>query len=515
MGNWSFRRPARRRCARCETNEKQKWELKERVRQMEEENERLRQMRRGCDGCYEQRRENDLLKDENRRLIEKLGKYELKTKEGYFGSSTPSSQIPVKPNTPEENRRKNGGARKGQKGHGRRPVDSDEADQIESIEAGNRCPTCDVPLIHKGTRERVVLDLVPIRVKKIVYRCEKKWCPHCQKTIEAKPPVLPRSMYGNHLIAQAAAFHYSHGITEGKIDSILGQAVPPGTMFEIFHRVARLWEPAVSKLIEDFRKEKVMHADETGWRTDGHSGYAWIFCSDTISLLQFMDSRAAKTPKSVLGSEKLPGVLVVDRYGAYNKAPCRLQYCWVHLKRDVEDLGKEFDEPEVQSFVGALEPLMSKVIHLRTLPISKKTYKKKAWALKRKIQKIIRSPAMHLGIRNIQFIFHKHRDRLFRWVSDPSIPADNNRAERELRPTVIARKVSFGSQSEQGAKTRSIWMTILYTAQKRLKDQSLVDWLKNALDQFVANPNVDPYSLLPPTTNARRHRRPSRTPRPP
>lgn len=516
-GWWPVRRPARGRCAHCEAKDKWNWELKERFRKIEEKYERLRQEHSdGCGGCYEKQRENDRLKDENQRLRGKLNRYERQTKEGYFGSSTPSSQIPVKPNTPEENRRKNGGAKKGQKGHGRRPVNTQETDQVESVAVGNHCPTCAGDLVHKGTQERVVIDLVPIQVKKIVYRCEKKWCPHCQKTIEGKPPVLPRSMYGNHLIAQTAAFHYGHGIPEGKIDSILGQAVPSGTLFEIFHRVARLWEPAVSKLVMDFRKEKVLHADETGWRTDGHSGYAWIFCSETISLFRFMDSRSAKTPKSVLGSEKLPGVLVVDRYPAYNKAPCRIQYCWVHLKRDVEDLEKEFDDdPEVRSFVGTLEPLMSKVIRLRNRPISKADYKKKAKTLKRKVQKIINAPARHLGIRNIQFIFHKHQARLFHWVSDRNIPADNNRAERELRPTVIARKVSFGSQSEQGAKTRSIWMTILYTAQKRLKNQSLVDWLKTALDQFVANPNVDPYSLLPPVTNNRSRRRPLQTARPP
>ncbi len=487
---------------------------RERIQELEEESVRLREVRHpsGCDGCYEKQRRIDILEEENKHLKAKLKMEEVKSKDGPFGSSTPSSKIPVKANTPEENRRKNGGAKKGGKGHGRRPVDSERADQIETIAVGDRCPRCDGELVHKGTDERPVIDLSPIRVKKIVYRCENKWCPKCKKAVEAKPPVLPRSMYGNRLIAQAAAFHYGHGITEGNIDAILGHAVPSGTMFDIFHRVARLWAPAVSKLIEDFRREPVRHADETSWRTDGHSGYAWVFCSDTISLFQFVDSRAAKTPKSILGSEKLPGVLVVDRYGAYNKAPCRLQYCWVHLKRDVEDLEKEFaDDPEVQSFVGALEPLMSMVIRLRNRPISKADYKKMAKSLKRKIQKIINAPARHLGIRNIQFIFRKHHDRLFLWVPDRNIPADNNRAERELRPTVIARKISFGSQSEQGAKTRSIWTTILYTAKKRLNDESLVDWLKGALDQIVAHPNVDPYSLLPPSTPSRTRSRPHRS----
>jgi hypothetical protein len=43
------------------------------------------------------------------------------------------------------------------------------------------------------------------------------------------------------------------------------------------------------------------------------------------------------------------------------------------------------------------------------------------------------------------------------------VPAHNNRAERELRPPVIARKTSLGSQSDAGAKTREIIMTLVHT----------------------------------------------------
>ena len=41
----------------------------------------------------------------------------------------------------------------------------------------------------------------------------------------------------------------------------------------------------------------------------------------------------------------------------------------------------------------------------------------------------------------------------------PENPPDNNRPERELRPLVIARKISFGSQSAAGACTREVLMT--------------------------------------------------------
>ncbi|MGB9599835.1 MAG: hypothetical protein ACP5QK_11140 [Myxococcota bacterium] len=42
--------------------------------------------------------------------------------------------------------------------------------------------------------------------------------------------------------------------------------------------------------------------------------------------------------------------------------------------------------------------------------------------------------------------------------------------KRELRSPVIGREISFGSQSEDGAKRRGILMTILYSLKRHTKD---------------------------------------------
>lgn len=94
-------------------------------------------------------------------------------------------------------------------------------------------------------------------------------------------------------------------------------------------------------------------ADETSWRTDGKNGYVWLFATTDPSIFQFGKNRSSKVPQAVLGEESLPGVPVVDRYAAYNRSPCVIQYCYAHLLRTVQDLEKEFhEEREVSSFVG-------------------------------------------------------------------------------------------------------------------------------------------------------------------
>jgi len=102
--------------------------------------------------------------------------------------------------------------------------------------------------------------------------------------------------------------------------------------------------------------------------------------------------------------------------------------------------------------------------------------------------------ASHPGIQHIQNLFREKSHRMFRWALDPRIPAENNRAERELRPLVIARKVSFGSQSDAGAATREVLMSVLLTLQKRTADPLAT--FTAALDALAADPHADVYRLL-------------------
>jgi transposase len=165
----------------------------------------------------------------------------------------------------------------------------------------------------------------------------------------------------------------------------------------------------------------------------------------------------------------LPGVLVVDRYNGYNQMPCSIQYCYAHLLRDIRDLEKDFPEnPEVKAFVEVLVPQVANAISLRTLDITDKQFKCQAAKIRNEIIKITNRKPRHTAIQRIQDIFREKADRLYNWAEDRSIPADNNLAERELHPLVIARKISFDSQSDTGAKTGEIVMTVLHTGEKKL-----------------------------------------------
>jgi hypothetical protein len=289
--------------------------------------------------------------------------------------------------------------------------------------------------------------------------------------------------------------HYLYGVPLGRISESLG--IGSGSLTEIFHRVARLFSKVPEKLIEEYRRAPVKHADETGWRTDGKNGYVWLFSTPDLSIFQFGKNRSSKIPQTIFGKDPLPGVLVVDRYAGYNKIQCRIQYCYAHLLRDVQDLEKEFpDEPEISTFVAVVAPLLSLAMNLRSQPITDKVYYKQAEKISRQIKAAMNSPAQHMGIRRIQDIFRQNDHKLYHWVADRAVPAENNQAERDLRPSVVARKVSFGSITDNGAVTRSIHTTVVTTLKKR--GRNVEHSLKQALDQLAKDMDQDPYHLLLP-----------------
>jgi hypothetical protein len=452
-----------------------------------------------CKSCFEKQLIIDNLESRIKSLEDKLKYRQEKDKQPFFGSSTPSSKLPIKENTLEENRKKRGGAKVGHKGNGRKKILKKQADRIIELSVEeNNCTDCGGQLVSKDTALRSIIDTFLNKAQKLLYISEVKECVHCHKTFSHKPLVLPRNKYGNNLICNSSIMHYFHGIPIKRLEKLWGENLVAGNLIKTFHRLAKFWKPAIERIKEDYRNHPAKHADETSWRTDGKSGYAWIFATDDTSIFSFRETRSSIVAKEILGTKKLPGVLVVDRYGGYNKAPCCLQYCYAHLLRNLTDISKDFpDEKEIQTFVSCLSPLFAKAMHLRTQPISNERYYKQANNLKRKFQKFARAPIKHPAIQNFQDILKENEHRLYHWVVNRRIPAENNRAERELRPTVIARKVSFGSQSREGAISRSILMTVLHTAAKRLKNQTLEEWFLWTLEEFAKNPNVNPISLLP------------------
>jgi transposase len=443
--------------------------------------------------------ENARLTEEVARLKARLSRQERTAREEPFGLSTPSSQRLVKPSLPElteeEARRRRGGAPPGRAGHGWKTPEGPEP-AAEELPASDACPCCGGALEDFPGGAEDVRDLVdchPLPAFRRRVRVPARYCPRCRRPVRPRVPgVLPKTRLTNNVLARAAAKHYLDGVPMGTVARRLG--VPKGTLLNGMHRLAGLAGPASAGLRGLLRDAAVKHADETPWRTDGDNGYAWVFLAGRVRVFACEDTRSMSVPEAVLADSA--GSLVTDRYAAYNCFRGRRGYCLEHLRRDtLETVGKNPRSAECAAFADALVPWLREAMSLRTAcagdPVA---YLVRAAFIRRRIEAVAEAPARHPSVQHIQNIFRENADRLWLWTEDPRIPAENNAAERAIRPLAVARKVSHGSQSDRGRKTRSVLMSVLHTLAACCVDPA--QHLARALDRFAEDPGTDMFSAV-------------------
>ena len=166
------------------------------------------------------------------------------------------------------------------------------------------------------------------------------------------------------------------------------------------------------------------------------------------------------------------GVLVTDRYGAYNKAwTGDRQYCFAHILRKLlQLLRKEPDNPEYKAFVPQMAELLVAAMTLRAKRLPPEAFAREAESTRSKIAELAGRSARDPELQKVQNIFREHPDRVYHWARGPDIPAENNRAERGVRGLVIARKTSFGGQSEEALRVREVNQSVMETLALRYDD---------------------------------------------
>lgn len=416
-------------------------------------------------------------------------------KEGYFGLATPSSLKINKAIATAANQAKKGGARAGHAGHGRKDFTESEADEVIQLNAAHAPCLCGKGRwLPNGFQEHCVVERVPAKEKRLFFLKPESICSNCGQTaVEDTPSVTRGGLYGNTMVAHMLSEHYLHGLTAGSV--CRREDINEGTFFNIARRCAGLLEPAFGRMLRMLRSCLVVHADETGWRKDGGGAYGWIFANHELAVLLFRDTRGSKVPLEVFGSDPLEVNLITDRYKGYDPLKINRQYCYTHLLRDLKSLEKDFpDDPEIAAFTAQVKPLLKEAISMYHKTDDLPAYVQAATSIKDKITGACARDANHPGVQNFQNIFREHPDRVFQWIKSPEIPAENNFAERGLRPSVIARKISFGSQSSHGMRTREILMTFLYTARIRGLDPGAT--LEKALNLLCHDPSADIAHLL-------------------
>lgn len=208
-----------------------------------------------------------------------------------------------------------------------------------------------------------------------------------------------------------------------------------------------------------------------------------------VALYRFRKTRAGSVPAGVFGGRRPHGVLVTDRYTGHDRPwSGDRQYCYAHILRKLlRLLKKEPDNKEYQAFVPPMAEQLRAATALRSKDLPPEGFAREAEAIKSKIVGLANRSAKDPALQNVQNIFREHADRMCHWARGPDIPADNNRAERGVRGLVIARKTSFGGQSEGALWVREFNQSVMETLAMRCADPA--GKLARALDIYAATGN--------------------------
>jgi transposase len=403
------------------------------------------------------------------------------------GPHTPSSAIPpyAKPKT--KGRRKKRGAQPGHKGTARPQPEEVDYHQTHQLSV---CPDCGGELTRtQRTRTRTTED-IPENLQSEVteHVIHRDWCPCCKKQVEPKvPDALPQCMLGNRTVALSAWLHYGVGTTTSQIVNIFNHhlkfPISDGGLTQMWHRLAQVLEPWYEQIQRRCLDSGVLHADETGWRVEGQTWWLWCFCTADAVYYLIEESRGHPALDQFF-IEEFRGILVTDFWKAYDAIGRIKQKCWPHLLREL----KEIDETckgsdDWAGFAKRLRRIYGDAIRLEMNrnTLSADTFNSRLCALQGRMTDLAVEEWVNGNARRLSKRLATYGEDLLTFVEFEGVPADNNFAERTIRPAVQMRKASYGNQSVAGARTRSVLMSIYRTLKHRDLDplECAVDALRS------------------------------------
>ena len=364
------------------------------------------------------------------------------------------------------------------------------------------CPDCGTMLWGGRVRRRRQIITIPqvrarvtehVVLERTCRKCGQRWSPELDWSALA----VGRQRVGISVQQEVCVLREECRLPYGVIQRYLkwryrlGLSV--GELVALVRGVAQRGQEEYHQLQQEIRASPVVYGDETGWREDGRNGYLWSFSTPKVRCFLRRASRGGPVVAEVLGDE-FDGVLVSDFYGAYNVHQGLHQRCWTHLLRDIHRLKeKHFQHQGVagwaqqvrevydqaQAYPGP-DPQLPETVRQSQRVKQQQQFQEQLWSI---CQPYLGSDApMRVLCQRVE----RFLPELFTFVAEPRASADNNAAERSLRPTVVSRKISGGTRSPEGSNTKSVLASLFGTW--RLRGCNPYHALNSILSQPISAP---------------------------
>jgi transposase len=418
-------------------------------------------------------------------------------------SRPPSSDPPQhrQPRRPQSHRRR--GGQPGHPGHTRTLISVEEVDEVVVLKP-EQCTHCQAPLSGDDPKpwRHQVIELPPIKPVVTEYQWHQLVCVACGEVTRAPWPAgVPSGTYGPRVQATVALYTGSYRLskrtTQQMMDDVFGVPLSVGTISQLEQATTEAVTTPVEEARTSVHEQEVAHLDETSWRQGGKRAWLWVAVTSWVTVFVVRMSRGGQVARELLG-ETFAGILVTDRYSAYNGYPVRWrQLCWAHLLRDFEAMrGRGGRSEEIGGALLAQAHQMFTWWHrVREGTLTRSTFRSYMSPLRREMERLLEAGS-HCGVPKTEGTCQdilKRREALWTFVQVEGVEPTNNTAERAIRPGVLWRKGSFGTQSEEGSRFVESMMTVVATLKQQ--QRNVLEYLTTACEAALRGEAAP--SLLP------------------
>ena len=441
-----------------------------------------------------------------RMLLAKIAELEARLNKTPRNSSLPPSTEHPHAKPPRDPGKKGSKKKRGgQPGHPKyeRALISAEQCQtvIQCVPAA--CRRCGKALSGKDLEplRHQVWDIPPIIPQVTEYQLHRLTCPCCQEsTCGLLPPGAPASQGGPRLVALTAllmgCFKQSKRRVALFLEQVLNQPCSPGWVIKLQNQATAALTPAYEELAAKLPAESVLGIDESPTKEARLKSWLWTFVASSYTVFALRTTRAATVLHDLL-TEAFDGVINCDRAKMYWKVG-RPQWCWAHLKRDFQAL---IDHPDHQvkrlgrDLMRPTRELFRHWARCRDGTITRAEMLRLMQPIRQQINSLLLRGAFSGNAKLVGMCdpLYDHRDWLWTYLDVDGVEPTNNVSERALRPAVIWRKLSFGTQSARGSRFVETILTIVETCHRQSRNS--FEYITAAMQAHFAGQSAP--SLLP------------------
>lgn len=434
---------------------------------------------------------------ENAELKEKLAKYE--NPKDSSNSSIPPSQDPYRRKYPKKEKSElPAGAQKGHKGS-HHPWEQNPDEIVPLLpQMCQHCYSENITLFPDYEEARQEIEIPPIKSFVREFRAFGCECKKCGKRSRAP---FPEHLKGTVQIGKSiedlvlylkTEMHASHDKVTAFLGDYLNLSVSHGWIHSALERSKKRLQPLYAAIIEQLKKQSVLHSDETGCPVAGKREWFFVFAMENFCAYVAATTRGFKVIRETIG-DSFKGSWISDRYAAQLKIIAFHQICLAHLCREL----KWLIQAENSIWALNMRTFLQKIIRTRNdygeqWNPHDESIKQLTKQYQDELSKLLSKPpskAKKGKDKPKELILYEqlniHQDKITHFLYNPRVSPTNNLAEQLLRSFVIHRKVNGEFKTMEGAQGHAVFRSVFQTA--RLQGKNIFDVLsfKQSLVQSV------------------------------